>query len=86
MTARIAFLMKWRFYLFFYLPTESDCCTLSVAHRVLVQEELLRIAHTHREVLRPGVVSQALLRIAKVRVTRLTLRIILASTRLPRAR
>lgn len=70
MTARIALLMIWRFYFFYRLIVIA--VVLSVAHRVLVQEELLRIAHTHRDVLRPGVLSQALLRIAKVRVTRLT--------------
>lgn len=45
--------------------TAAAEATLAVQHAA-TDEDLLRVAHVHREVLRPGVLSQALLRIAKV--------------------
>ena len=45
--------------------TPAAEATLAVQHAD-TEEELLRVAHAHRGVLRPGVLSQALLRMAKV--------------------
>lgn len=45
--------------------TAAASATLAVQHAS--HHELLGVAHTHKAVLRPGVLSQALLRIAKVR-------------------
>lgn len=45
--------------------TPTAEATLAVQHAA-TEEELLRVAHAHRGVLRPGVLSQALLRMAKV--------------------
>lgn len=44
--------------------TAAAEATLAVQHAAT--EDLLRVAHAHRGVLRPGVLSQALLRMAKV--------------------
>lgn len=45
--------------------TAAAAATLAVQHAP--HQELLVVAHTHKAVLSPGVLSQALLRIAKVR-------------------
>lgn len=47
-----------------YSSTAAASATLAVQHAA--HHELLVVAHTHKAVLRPGVLSQALLRIAKV--------------------
>lgn len=47
--------------------TAAAEATLAVQHAT-TEDELLVVAHAHRGVLRPSVLSQALLRIAKVRV------------------
>lgn len=46
------------------VPAAAEA-TLAVQHAA-DEDELLRVAHTHLDVLRPGVLAQALLRIAKV--------------------
>lgn len=52
------------------LPAKESPSTAAAAAALAVQHaahhELLDVAHTHKTVLRPGVLSQALLRIAKV--------------------
>lgn len=52
------------------VPVRESPSTAVAAATVAVQhahhDELLMVAHTHKAVLRPGVLSQALLRIAKV--------------------
>lgn len=52
------------------VPTKESPSTAAAAATLAVQHaahhELLVVAHTHKAVLRPGVLSQALLRIAKV--------------------